>query len=156
MFGLTRVQLFRPLPTDHLGMHVRSLQLADSLINNCKIELHREISSRAFTQTLTRLVQDRVNDRAHRFDGKGDRLTGLPNCSWQTTHDKVKRRTMQLLKQWSETFKKDESLGIVEETFETLRKTCEWLLPRSTQHRHCCTDIPRTLLLLWLQCRPLR
>lgn len=27
---------------------------------NCKVDLHREISSRAFTQTLSRLVQDRV------------------------------------------------------------------------------------------------
>jgi hypothetical protein len=35
-------------------------QLADSLVMNCKVDLHREISSRAFTQTLSRLVQDRV------------------------------------------------------------------------------------------------
>lgn len=28
---------------------------------NCKVDLHREISSRAFTQTLSRLVQDRVS-----------------------------------------------------------------------------------------------
>ena len=35
-------------------------KLSDALVNNCKIDLHREISSRAFTQTLTRMVQDRV------------------------------------------------------------------------------------------------
>lgn len=44
-------------------------------------------------------------------------------ASPQTTHDKVKRRIMQLLKTWSESFKRDESLGIVEETYEQLRKT---------------------------------
>lgn len=45
--------------------------------------------------------------------------------SLQTTHEKVKKRTMQLLKKWSEGFKKDETLGIVEETYEQLKKSCE-------------------------------
>lgn len=63
-------------------------QLADSLINNCKIELHREISSRAFTQTLTRLVQDRVGSRAFRpLEMPRDRLTSHPvaHCRPRTT-----------------------------------------------------------------------
>ena len=30
---------------------------------------------------------------------------------------------LQLLKQWTETFKKDTTLGIIEETYETLRKS---------------------------------
>ena len=46
-------------------------------------------------------------------------------CTPQTTHDKVKKRVMQLLQKWSQQFKKDETLGIVEETYDQLKKTCE-------------------------------
>ena len=31
---------------------------------------------------------------------------------------------MQLLKEWSQSFKKDATLGIVEETYDSLKKTC--------------------------------
>ena len=31
---------------------------------------------------------------------------------------------MQLLKEWSQSFKKDTTLGIVEETYDSLKKTC--------------------------------
>lgn len=48
----------------------------------------------------------------------------------QTTHDKVKKRIMQLLKKWSVQFKKDETLGIVEETYDQLKKTCQWKVRR--------------------------
>lgn len=53
---------------------------------------------------------------------KGSALMG---DSPQTTHDKVKKRIMQLLKKWSGQFKKDETLGIVEETYDQLKKTCQ-------------------------------
>lgn len=101
---------------------------------NCKVDLHREISSRAFTQTLSRLVQDRVSHVRNV-------LTLYHECtvltiSPQTTHDKVKKRVMQLLQKWSKQFKKDESLGIVEETYDQLKKTCtSALLPISLVSR---------------------
>ncbi|KAK9895200.1 hypothetical protein P389DRAFT_154014 [Cystobasidium minutum MCA 4210] len=89
------------------NVQLYSLTLADSLVMNCKVDLHREISSRAFTQTLSRLVQDR------------------------TTHDKVKKRVMQLLQKWSQQFKKDETLGIVEETYDQLKKSYRFDDPSS-------------------------
>lgn len=54
------------------------------------------------------------------------------HITFQTTHDKVKKRTMQLLKNWSETFKKDESLGIVEETYEALKKSRKRRWPQAS------------------------
>jgi len=37
------------------------VQLAGALVNNCSGSLHREISGKAFTQALVRLVNDRVS-----------------------------------------------------------------------------------------------
>jgi len=63
----------------------------------------------------------------------------------QTTHEKVKRRTMQLLKNWSATFKKDETLGIVEETYESLKKNRETSYPEETGKQLTCHTSLRSL-----------
>jgi hypothetical protein len=39
----------------------------------------------------------------------------------QNTHDKVKKRIASLVKQWTSEFERDESLGIMAETYEYLR-----------------------------------
>jgi signal transducing adaptor molecule len=40
-----------------------ALSLAEALSKNCGKELHAEIASRAFTQSLEKLVTDRVRHR---------------------------------------------------------------------------------------------
>ena len=42
------------------NVQLYTLTLSESLSKNCGIEVHREISSRAFTQGLEKLITDRV------------------------------------------------------------------------------------------------
>ena len=39
----------------------------------------------------------------------------------QTTHDKVKKRALALIAQWTAEFEKDPTLGIMEECYNTLK-----------------------------------
>lgn len=74
------------------------------LAKNCGIDAHRELASRAFTSTLTRVVSDR------------------------NTHEKVKKRTLELIKTWGEEWEGEPSLGLMKETGETLKRQGEWNL----------------------------
>lgn len=79
------------------NVQLYSLTLADALAKNCGIEAHRELASRSFTQTLQRIVVDR------------------------NTHEKVRTKTLELIKEWSKDFGDDASLGMVAETMEALK-----------------------------------
>ncbi|THG98296.1 hypothetical protein EW026_g3870 [Hermanssonia centrifuga] len=79
------------------NVQLYTLTLAESLTKNCGIEVHREIASRAFTQGLERLVLDR------------------------NTHDKVRRRVLGLVAEWTDDFSKDPTLGLIEECHENLK-----------------------------------
>ncbi|KAH9839976.1 uncharacterized protein C8Q71DRAFT_703083 [Rhodofomes roseus] len=79
------------------NVQLYTLTLAESLTKNCGIEVHREIASRAFTQGLEKLVTDR------------------------TTHEKVRRRVLSMIAMWTAEFEKDPTLGIMEESFESLK-----------------------------------
>ncbi|KAH9921712.1 uncharacterized protein BXZ73DRAFT_51654 [Epithele typhae] len=79
------------------NVQLYTLTLTESLSKNCGLEINREISSRAFTQGLEKLITDR------------------------TTHDKVKKRALGLVAVWSAEFEKDASLGIMEECYESLK-----------------------------------
>ncbi|KAJ3476481.1 hypothetical protein NLI96_g11129 [Meripilus lineatus] len=80
------------------NVQLYTLTLAESLSKNCGIEVHREIASKAFTQGLERIVTDR------------------------NSHDKVRKRTLALVAEWTSDFEKDETLGIMEECFENLKR----------------------------------
>ncbi|KAI0076568.1 hypothetical protein K474DRAFT_1662768 [Panus rudis PR-1116 ss-1] len=79
------------------NVQLYTLTLAEALTKNCNIQLHREIASRAFTQGLERLVTDR------------------------NTHDKVRRRALSLVAQWTHEFENDSTLGIMEECYDNLK-----------------------------------
>ncbi|GJE90361.1 class E vacuolar protein-sorting machinery protein [Phanerochaete sordida] len=79
------------------NVQLYTLTLAESLTKNCGIEVHREISSRAFTQGLERLITDR------------------------NTHERVRRRALSLIAEWTSDFEKDPTLGIMEECYEGLK-----------------------------------
>jgi signal transducing adaptor molecule len=79
------------------NVQLYALSLAESLSKNCGVELHRELASRAFTQALEKIITDR------------------------TTHDKVKKRALALIAQWTAEFEKDPTLGIMEECYNTLK-----------------------------------
>lgn len=52
--------LLKRLAHRNPNVQLYTLSLAESLTKNCGIQLHREIASRAFTQGLERIIQDRV------------------------------------------------------------------------------------------------
>ncbi|KAI0929759.1 hypothetical protein AcV7_005218 [Taiwanofungus camphoratus] len=79
------------------NVQLYTLTLVEALSKNCGIAVHREIASRAFTQSLEKLVTDR------------------------TTHDKVRRRTLYLIATWTADFEKDTTLGMMEECHESLK-----------------------------------
>jgi len=78
------------------NVQVFALTLTDSLVKNCGLKVWREVASRSFTQALVRLVNDR------------------------TTHDKPRVVALELIKQWRETFAKDPSLSLIDETYSAL------------------------------------
>ncbi|PWN52383.1 hypothetical protein IE53DRAFT_403918 [Violaceomyces palustris] len=82
------------------NVQLYALTLSDTLSKNCGLPVHQEIASRSFTQTLSRISLDR------------------------NTHPTVKKRSLSLIKQWAAEFD-DESLGIMKETFESLKKQSE-------------------------------
>lgn len=44
------------------NVQLYALSLAESLLKNLGIELHRELASKAFTQALERVITDRVSE----------------------------------------------------------------------------------------------
>ncbi|KAF8309256.1 hypothetical protein DL93DRAFT_2063140 [Clavulina sp. PMI_390] len=79
------------------NVQLYALSLAEALQKNCTVELHREMASKSFTQGLEKLISDR------------------------NTHDKVRKRALALVKQWSESFESDPTLGVMNECYENLR-----------------------------------
>ncbi|KAJ2489805.1 ESCRT-0 subunit protein hse1, partial [Coemansia sp. RSA 2052] len=68
-----------------------------SLLENCGQNVKQEVASRAFTTTLTRILNDK------------------------TVHDKVKSRILGCIQQWAFDFRQDPTLSLMEETYTKLR-----------------------------------
>ncbi|CAO3643772.1 unnamed protein product [Cunninghamella blakesleeana] len=77
--------------------HEKKKWLTDALVKNCNISAHREISSRAFTDTLVKLIRDR------------------------TTHDQVRKKALELIQTCSFEFRADSSLGLMNDVYHSLR-----------------------------------
>ncbi|WFD28028.1 hypothetical protein MNAN1_003036 [Malassezia nana] len=80
------------------NVQLYALTLVDTLSKNCGDAMHHEIASRAFMQTITKVVRDR------------------------STHALVKQRALQLLKAWADEYKNDDTLGLVADTVHQLRE----------------------------------
>ncbi|KAI0664386.1 hypothetical protein C8Q70DRAFT_947649 [Cubamyces menziesii] len=79
------------------NVQLYTLTLVEALSKNCGIEVHREIASRAFTQALEKLVTDR------------------------TTHDRVRKRVLNMVAVWTAEFEKEPTLYLMEECYENLK-----------------------------------
>ncbi|TNY20774.1 hypothetical protein DMC30DRAFT_396821 [Rhodotorula diobovata] len=75
-----------------------SLTLAGALVNNCGGSLHREVSGKAFTQALTRLVNDR------------------------TTHETVKKEALKQIETWVKEHPNNTDFDLLVETYEALKR----------------------------------
>lgn len=82
-----------------------SLTLCESLAKNCGLKAQREISSRAFTALLVRILNEK------------------------TTHPAVRQRILELIQQWAFEFRADPSLGIMDETYQQLRSQSKFKFP---------------------------
>lgn len=94
--------LLKRLSHRNPNVQLYTLSLTDALSKNVGLTVNREIASRAFTGGLEKLVGDR------------------------NTHEKVKKRVLALIKEWTEEWEDQEELGIMEECYEGLRKKSEF------------------------------
>jgi signal transducing adaptor molecule len=81
--------------------------------------MHRELSSRAFTDALLKLANDR------------------------NTHSQVKPKILERMKDWTEMFKSDPDLGIMYDAYYRLKQTNPTLHPPSAPQKNSLTDVDR-------------
>ncbi|KAK4174458.1 hypothetical protein QBC36DRAFT_292437 [Triangularia setosa] len=81
--------------------------------------MHRELSSRAFTDALLKLANDR------------------------NTHNQVKAKILERMKEWSDMFKSDPDLGIMYDAFYRLKQSNPTLHPPSAPQKNSLTEVDR-------------
>lgn len=93
--------LLRRLSHRNPNVQLYTLSLADALSKNVGIAINRELASKAYTQGLEKLVVDR------------------------NTHEKVKRRTLGLIAEWTAEWEGDGELGVMEDLYNNLKAKSE-------------------------------
>lgn len=81
--------------------------------------MHRELASRAFTEALLKLANER------------------------NTHNQVKAKILEGTKEWSDMFKDDADLGIMYDAYYRLKQTNPQLQPPSAPQKNSLTDVDR-------------
>lgn len=94
-------------------------QLANALGQNCGKDMHRELSSRAFTDALLRLANDR------------------------NTHTQVKAKILERMKEWSDMFSQDPDLGVMYDAYYRLKQSNPQLQAPSAPQKNSLTDVDR-------------
>lgn len=94
-------------------------KVANALSQNCGKNMHRELSSRAFTDALLKLTNDR------------------------NTHTQVKAKILERMKEWSDMFKSDPDLGIMYDAYYRLKQSNPTLQPPSAPQKNVLTDADR-------------
>ncbi|KLP08303.1 Uncharacterized protein Y057_12957 [Fusarium fujikuroi] len=93
--------------------------LAHALAQNCGKNMHRELSSRAFTDALLRLTNDR------------------------NTHTQVKSKIIEHMKSWSEMFSSDPELGIMSDAYNRATRSNPNIQPPSAPQKQGLTELDR-------------
>ncbi|KAI0175258.1 VHS domain-containing protein [Pestalotiopsis sp. NC0098] len=101
------------------NVQLYTLELANALSQNCGKPMHRELASRAFTDALLKLANDR------------------------NTHQQVKAKILERMKEWSDMFSKDADLGIMYDAYFRLKQTNPTLQPPSAPQKNRLTDVDR-------------
>ncbi|KAJ3118650.1 ESCRT-0 subunit protein hse1 [Phlyctochytrium bullatum] len=81
----------------NVNVALYSLTVANALVQNCGITVHREVSSRLFLDSLVKQVANTA------------------------VHSAIKTRILELIQQWAENFKSDSSLGYTVDTYNQLK-----------------------------------
>ncbi|ETS74429.1 hypothetical protein PFICI_14295 [Pestalotiopsis fici W106-1] len=101
------------------NVQLYTLELANALSQNCGKPMHRELASRAFTDALLKLANDR------------------------NTHQQVKAKILERMKEWSDMFSKDADLGIMYDAYFRLKQTNPTLQPPSAPQKNRLTELDR-------------
>merc|ERR1711939_395944 len=111
--------MIKRLAHRNANVQLYTLELANALSQNCGPKMHRELASRAFTDALLRLANDR------------------------NTHQQVKAKILERMQEWADMFK-DPDLGIMKDQYHKLKSqnpNLQMALKLSTQDK---TPQPQT------------
>ncbi|KAF7719835.1 Class E vacuolar protein-sorting machinery protein [Penicillium ucsense] len=111
--------MIKRLAHRNANVQLYTLELANSLSQNCGAKIHRELASRSFTDALLRLAADR------------------------NTHQQVKSKILERMQEWSEMFSADPDFGIMEQAYMKLKTQNPNLQPPSKPVKSAMTDIDR-------------
>ncbi|KAI1371066.1 hypothetical protein F4677DRAFT_436679 [Hypoxylon crocopeplum] len=111
--------LIKRLAHRNANVQLYTLELGNALSQNCGKNMHRELASRAFTDALLKLANDR------------------------NTHQQVKVKILERMKEWSDMFSKDADLGIMYDAYYRLKQSNPTLQPPSAPQKTGLTDLDR-------------
>lgn len=111
--------MIKRLAHRNANVQLYTLELAHALCQNCGKPVHREVSSRAFTDALLRLANDR------------------------NTHTQVKAKILEKMSDWSDMFSKDADLGIMYDAYYRLKQSNPTLHPPSAPQKQGLTETDR-------------
>ncbi|EGU75377.1 ESCRT-0 subunit protein hse1 [Fusarium odoratissimum] len=111
--------IIRRLAHRNANVQLYTLELAHALAQNCGKNMHRELSSRAFTDALLRLTNDR------------------------NTHTQVKSKIIEHMKSWSEMFSSDPELGIMSDAYNRATRSNPNIQPPSAPQKQGLTELDR-------------
>ncbi|KAL3421984.1 class e vacuolar protein-sorting machinery protein hse1 [Phlyctema vagabunda] len=110
--------MIKRLAHRNANVQLYTLELANALSQNCGPKMHRELASRAFTDALLRLANDR------------------------NTHQQVKAKILERMQEWAEMFN-DPDLGIMKDQYHRLKSQNPNLHPPSAPSKSRLTDVDR-------------
>ncbi|KAL3956329.1 hypothetical protein ACCO45_009175 [Purpureocillium lilacinum] len=111
--------MIKRLAHRNANVQLYTLELAHALCQNCGKPMHREVSSRAFTDALLKLANDR------------------------NTHTQVKAKILEKMKDWSDMFSKDSELGIMYDAYYRLKQSNPTLQAPSAPQKQGLTQSDR-------------
>uniref|UniRef100_L2FZF9 Class E vacuolar protein-sorting machinery protein HSE1 n=1 Tax=Colletotrichum fructicola (strain Nara gc5) TaxID=1213859 RepID=L2FZF9_COLFN len=111
--------MIKRLAHRNANVQLYTLELANALSQNCGKNMHRELSSRAFTDAMLKLANDR------------------------NTHNQVKAKILERMKEWSDMFSKDADLGIMYDAYFRLKQSNPTLQAPSAPQKTGLTDLDR-------------
>ncbi|KAI0097238.1 hypothetical protein GGR51DRAFT_541449 [Nemania sp. FL0031] len=111
--------LIKRLAHRNANVQLYTLELANALSQNCGKPMHRELASRSFTDALLKLTSDR------------------------NTHQQVKAKILERMKEWSDMFSSDADLGIMYDAYFRLKQSNPTLQPPSAPQKTGLTESDR-------------
>ncbi|CAK7272273.1 ESCRT-0 subunit protein hse1 [Sporothrix epigloea] len=112
--------LTKRLAHRNANVQLYTLELANALSQNCGTPMHRELASRAFTDALLKLANDR------------------------NTHNLVRLKILERMKEWSDMFRSNTDLGIMQDAYNRLQHSQPQLhVAPSAPQKNSLTDADR-------------